>query len=73
MIAFIQSPEESDRLPVLRRVRRLLAAALLPGRSDRSDDLPPVARWKAWLLVAWLVAVALWAGVHTIVASFRGD
>jgi hypothetical protein len=68
MIAFIRSPKESERLPAVRRARRLLATTLLPWRSDVQSGASPVARWKAWLLVAWLAAVALWAGARLLVA-----
>jgi hypothetical protein len=66
MIAFIQPPEKKSRPPALQRVHRLLVATLLPRQSDPSHSAPPVAGWKAWLLVGWVTIVALWSFTHVI-------
>lgn len=43
----------------LRAARRVIASMLLKGDDDRPAT---VARWKAWLLVAWMaLAVAVYA------------
>jgi hypothetical protein len=47
--------------PALRRAHQVVAKTLLPAPvPDRlpMESAPPVAPWKAWLLVAWIVAVA---------------
>jgi hypothetical protein len=59
MIAFIRPPEETARPSRLRHVHRLLAATLLPTRSEGADSAPPVDAWKAWLFIGWLAVVSL--------------
>ncbi len=65
MIAFIRPPEQSSRSPALERVHHLLATTLLAPLSDTAQAVP-LARWKAWLLTAWLTMVALWSIVHAV-------
>jgi len=56
MIAPIKSPKASRSSPDIRRVRQLVASALLPHRR-RPPDAPTVPAWRAWLFTAWVVVV----------------
>jgi len=67
MIAFIRPPEKPSRSVGLRHVHQFLAVTLLP-RSEDSGFTPPVARWKAWLFIGWLMIVALW-GIRDAIGS----
>lgn len=54
----------------LRAARRVIASMLLTGDDHRPS---PLARWKAWLLVAWMaLAVAIYALWMTGVAGRLG-
>ncbi|HEX7447448.1 MAG TPA: hypothetical protein VF306_07875 [Pirellulales bacterium] len=54
----------------LRAARRVIATMLL---TEGADQPSPVARWKAWLLVAWAVlAVAIYAVLMSGVAERFG-
>lgn len=70
MIAFIHPPEESPPRSPLRRVHGVLGAALLPSRTASDGDAPPIAGWKAWLFVGWLLAVVAWTGFKAVAALF---
>lgn len=70
MIAFVRPPKQSSRPSGLRHVRGLLPTNLLPQGLHDSDSAPPIARWKAWLFVGWLAAIAIWGVVRTLGVLF---
>lgn len=69
MIAIIRPPEKPPRPAALRRAHRLLAATLLPAAGPRGPATI-IAGWKAWLFVAWLLAMSLWGGFRFFAAMF---
>ncbi len=49
---------ELDMRRAWRHARRAVAAALLGNPADELSA-PPVSAWRAWLFVAWLLAVTI--------------
>lgn len=69
MVAPASRTRRSAPSPALRRARQVVAKTLLHAQtptSPRAEDAPPAAPWKAWLLAAWIAAVAV-AGVVIVV------
>ena len=64
MIAPLKTEPEERSFSTLRRLRaaRRVIASMLLNEDDRAQS--PIARWKAWLLVAWfalaIAAYAIW-------------
>ena len=64
MVAFTEPPQESGTPPHLHHAHHLLAATLLSRPTDRLEPARPIAVWKAWMMVGWLVLTAAWALFH---------
>ncbi len=61
MIAPIRETDlaAQGRLRTGRDVRRLVASLFLDQDCETTRAAPPIARWKAWLLVSWAMFVTL--------------
>jgi hypothetical protein len=51
-----QPPQSDDQGP-LRDAHRWIAAKFLPEESSAPDKVRPIASWKSWLFVAWILFV----------------
>lgn len=66
MIAPIHMPDPwaPEKVRVLRKARRIVAAMLFGPPTPTTAEPPPLAAWKGWLFAAWVVgvtAVYVWA------------
>ena len=60
MIAFYQLTENENAVstPRMRRAHRMVATRFLTQDAEPHGNPPPVAAWRSWLFVAWVVVVA---------------
>jgi hypothetical protein len=65
MVAFTEPPWESSRTAEFHHAHQVLAD-MMSLEAEPSEFFPPIAGWKAWLLVGWMLAVTLW-GISLVV------
>ncbi len=70
MIAPLRLPDPwvPEKVRVLRKARRIVAAMLLDPPPLSVPEQPKIAAWKAWLFAGWVLSVVviyLWAMLRT--------
>jgi hypothetical protein len=61
MIAPIREadPPSQGRSRTSGEVRRLVASLFLDEAVEENRPVPPISRWKAWLLIGWAAVITL--------------
>jgi len=55
----VPDPWVPEKIRVLRKARRIVAAMLLGPPSSQTPEEPKIVGWKAWVFAAWAAALVV--------------